>query len=253
VTSDHIARPLDRPGTTEATWTGSGVLDAVPARDPAAIRPPGRVVVVAPHPDDEVLGIGGALAVWAGLGTEVVVVAVTDGEGSHPGSPTLTPQQLVLRREDERREALAALGLGGDVRVVRLGLPDAAVPAGAVATGLGGVLAAGDTCVVPVVGDGHPDHDATAVGGARAAATAGAVCWSYPIWLWHWAQPGDVSFDGARRLVLPAVAERAKAAAIACFTTQIAPLSSDPRDAAVLPPEVLARFRRGAEIVWGPE
>ncbi len=245
-------RPLDRPGTSEQTWIGSGVLDAVPVRDPAAVRPPGRVVVVAPHPDDEVLGLGGALAVWAALGTEIVVVAVTDGEGSHPGSPTLTPQQLVLRRADERRAALVALGLGVDAPVVRLGLPDAAVTAGAVTTGLADVLAPGDTCAVPVSGDGHPDHDATAVGGARAAAAAGAVCWSYPIWLWHWAQPHDVSFARARRLVLPAPAERAKAAAIACFTTQIAPLSPDPRDAAVLPPEVLARFRRGSEIVWGP-
>lgn len=245
-------RPLHLPGTPEEVWARSGVLDAVPARDPGAVRPPGRVVVVAPHPDDEVLGIGGTLAVWAALGAEIVVVAVTDGEGSHPGSPTLTPPQLVDRRAGERRAALVALGLGGDAPVVRLGLPDAAVVADAVAALLAGVLRPGDTCLVPVAGDGHPDHDATADGGARAAAAAGATCWSYPIWLWHWARPGAVSLALARRLVLPDAAARAKVAALGCFTTQITPLSADPRDAAVLPPAVLAHFRRGTEIVWGP-
>jgi LmbE family N-acetylglucosaminyl deacetylase len=237
-------------GTSEDVWWGPGGLDAVPGADPAAVRPPGRVVVVAPHPDDEVLGAGGTLAVWATAGSEVTVVAVTDGEGSHPGSPTLTPAQLAARRAVEREHALAALGLGAPV-VPRLGLPDAGVRADDVAHGLAPLLRAGDTVLVPVTGDGHPDHDATADGGARAAAEAGAIRWRYPVWLWHWARPGAVSFDGARRLLLPDTAVRAKAAAIACFTTQIAPLSPDPRDAVILAEPVLARFRRHAEIVWG--
>jgi LmbE family N-acetylglucosaminyl deacetylase len=135
--------------------------------------------------------------------------------------------------------------------VHRLGLPDAGVRADDVAHGLAPLLRAGDTVLVPVTGDGHPDHDATADGGARAAAEAGAIRWRYPVWLWHWARPGAVSFDGARRLLLPDTAVRAKAAAIACFTTQIAPLSPDPRDAVILAEPVLARFRRHAEIVWG--
>ncbi|MFC5139622.1 PIG-L deacetylase family protein [Actinomycetospora rhizophila] len=237
-------------GTPEDAWWGPGGLDEVPARDPAAVRPPGRVVVVAPHPDDEVLGVGGTLAVWAAAGTEVAVVAVSDGEGSHPGSPTLTPAVLADRRAEERRAALAALGI--EAAVARLRLPDAAVTADDVADGVAAVLRPGDTVIAPVTGDGHPDHDATALGAGTAAARAGVACWRYPVWLWHWARPGDVSFDGARRLRLPGTAVNAKAAAIAHFTTQIAPLSDDPRDAAVLPAPVLARFRRDTEIVWGP-
>lgn len=243
---------LDGPGTPEDVWLGSAELAAVPIRDPAGVRPPGRIVVVAPHPDDEVLGIGGSLALWVAQGSEVLVVAVTDGEGSHPGSPTLTPQDLAVRRDAERRRALAALGLGARAEVVRLGLPDGAVAGDAVAVGLADVLTPTDTVLVPVAGDGHPDHDATAVGGAEAAATAGAARWFYPVWLWHWARPGTVSLEGARRLLLTGSAQRAKAAAVGCFTTQIAPLSDDPRDAAVLPAPVLARFRRDTEVVWGP-
>ena len=187
---------------------------------------------------------------WAPDGVDVLVVAVTDGEGSHPDSPTLPPRVLADRRAQERRAALEALGI--EAVVHRLGLPDGRVVAAEVAAGLGAVLRPGDTVLVPVDGDGHPDHDATAEGGARAARDLGVACWRYPVWLWHWARPGTVSFDGARRLLLPADAHRAKAAAIDCFTTQIAPLSDDPRDGTVLPGPVLARFRRDAEIVWGP-
>ncbi|MDD7940306.1 PIG-L family deacetylase [Actinomycetospora lutea] len=237
-------------GTPEDAWWGPGGLDGVPARDPAAVRPPGRVVVVAPHPDDEVLGVGGTLAVWAAECTEVAVVAVTDGEGSHLDSPTLTPAALVDRRIEERRAALAALGL--QPAVARLRLPDGAVAAGDVADGVAAVLRPGDTVIAPVPGDGHPDHDATADGAGTAAARVGVDCWRYAVWLWHWARPGEVSFDGARRLRLSATAVRAKAAAIGCFTTQVAPLSDDPRDATVLTAPVLARFRRDTEIVWGP-
>jgi LmbE family N-acetylglucosaminyl deacetylase len=237
-------------GTPEEAWWGPGGLDAVPTRDPAEVRPDGRVVVVAPHPDDEVLGVGGTLAVWAAAGTEVLVVAVTDGEGSHPGSPTTTPAALAERRADERRDALAVLGV--DAAVARLRLPDAAVAASDVADALGDLLRPGDTAVVPVPGDGHPDHDAVATGGGAAAERAGVDCWRYPVWLWHWARPGDVSFDGARRLVLPGAAVRAKGVAISRFTSQIAPLSDDPRDATVLSDAVLARFRRDTEILWGP-
>jgi LmbE family N-acetylglucosaminyl deacetylase len=39
-----------------------------------------KMVVIAPHPDDEVLGAGGLIAAQAFLGVEIVVVAVTDGE-----------------------------------------------------------------------------------------------------------------------------------------------------------------------------
>lgn len=44
-----------------------------------------RLVVVAPHPDDEVLGVGGLMATAVGAGVELDIVAVTDGDASHPG------------------------------------------------------------------------------------------------------------------------------------------------------------------------
>ena len=47
------------------------------------------MVVIAAHPDDEVLGVGGTMAVLAAGGAQLRLIAVTDGEASHP-APTET-------------------------------------------------------------------------------------------------------------------------------------------------------------------
>ena len=51
---------------------------------PVPWPPVGPIVVVAPHPDDELLAIGATLAAASDAGTEITIVAVTDGEASHP-------------------------------------------------------------------------------------------------------------------------------------------------------------------------
>ena len=77
------ARSLDGPGTDESVWSACTELREL---TPYSVPPPdsGRVVVVAPHPDDEVLGAGGALASLAVRGARLLLVAVTDGEASDP-------------------------------------------------------------------------------------------------------------------------------------------------------------------------
>ena len=70
------------PGTDEHTWLGTRRLAALPK---LSDRRPRRLVVVAPHPDDEALGAGGLLQHMTRIGVEAMLVAVTDGEASHPG------------------------------------------------------------------------------------------------------------------------------------------------------------------------
>jgi LmbE family N-acetylglucosaminyl deacetylase len=253
------ARDLTGPGTSEERWRSSGLLAALPRLTPPELQPPGRAVVVAPHPDDETLGVGGTLATWAAdADLPVTVVAVTDGEGSHPGSPTLRPAELAERRHEERRRALAALGLR-DAVVVRAGLPDGDVAGhrGVLADLLDDLLRPGDTLLAPLPGDGHPDHDAVAEVADAVAAHHDVARWHYAVWLWHWAEPDaggvhdrGVPREGAVAVALPAAALQAKRDAVACFTTQVEPLSADPRDAAILPPEVLARLLRDVEVLW---
>jgi len=64
-----------------------------------------RILVVAAHPDDEVLGCGGTMARHAAAGDEVHVLFLADGESarSRPGS--------VAKRMDMARAAASVLGV----------------------------------------------------------------------------------------------------------------------------------------------
>jgi N-acetylglucosamine malate deacetylase 1 len=66
-----------------------------------------RVLVVAAHPDDEVLGMGGTIALHTSRGDEVRVLVVTDGSSTqYPGDPDTRS-----RKEEEARRAAAELGV----------------------------------------------------------------------------------------------------------------------------------------------
>lgn len=211
------------------------------------LDPPGPPLVVAPHPDDEILGVAGLMSV---LGA-VELVAVTDGEASHPGSTVYSQVELAAVRRAETAEALRRLGLDG-ARIHRLGHPDGGIDEDALAEELTRLLTPGRWCLVTWRGDGHPDHETTGRAAARACAETGARLIEYPIWAWHWAYPQDprVPWKRARRIDLPPAARAAKAAAIAAFRSQIAPLGPAEADAAILPPDIVARFTRPFELVF---
>jgi hypothetical protein len=60
-------------------------------------------------PGDEILGAGGTLAVLAAGGARLRLVAVTDGEASHPAAD---PRATARRRTAESADALRRLGFG---------------------------------------------------------------------------------------------------------------------------------------------
>ena len=73
-----------------------------------------RVLVIAPHPDDEVLGVGGTIAKRANAGDEVYVCIVTKGY------PPLFDQEMI---EQGRRECIQADQILGVRKTVFLDLP----------------------------------------------------------------------------------------------------------------------------------
>lgn len=88
-------------------------------RAPPEWRPgPERILVLAPHMDDEVMGCGGAMALHVQAGAEVSVAYLTDGR---LGSATVresdgplraaAERELVQVRKREAQEALAILGV----------------------------------------------------------------------------------------------------------------------------------------------
>lgn len=91
--------------------------DLPPCELPAALdlSTASRVLVFAPHPDDEVLGCGGTLALLAAR-CAVRVVLVTDGSGGGD-----LPAEIGPQRRAEWVESLALLGI---TDVTFLNLPD---------------------------------------------------------------------------------------------------------------------------------
>ena len=221
----HTGRPRATGATLRQDANGDAETRLFLRTTPQALVAPGsRLVVVAPHPDDEVLAIGGtvaALAALPGRGHAVQVVAVTDGEGSHPRSAAWPRERLRHTRPLETEQALARLGLA-DAHVLRLGLPDGGVAAHE--KELAGLLPLrpDDTVFVTWRHDGHADHEACARATLAAARNVGARCIECPVWALVPGHPAHARLRGRlmQRIALPPAAVRAKAAALAAFASQ---------------------------------
>lgn len=68
----------------------------------------GRVLVVAPHPDDECAGCGGTIVRHRRAGDQVTVLQVTDGRGARAARSA--PAAMTQTRAHEAQAAAAALG-----------------------------------------------------------------------------------------------------------------------------------------------
>ncbi|WP_226929476.1 PIG-L deacetylase family protein [Janthinobacterium aquaticum] len=249
-------RRIEGAGTPDQLWQDWGGLAALPAISAQQLVPAGpdraRAVIVAPHPDDEVLACGGLLQLLAGLGREVLLVAVTDGDASHPGSTLWPRERLRQVRPQESAQALAALGWQQPAWQ-RLQLPDGAVQAHAtlLRAMLETLLRPGDTLLTTWRLDGHPDHEACGWASAAAASSCGARLVEMPVWGWHWAAPGDarVPWHRAHRLALPPEVLARKRAALACFASQLQPDPSTGQDA-IVSPAALQRLLHPYEIYF---
>lgn len=74
-----------------------------------------KIIVFAPHPDDETLGCGGTIAKKMSKGYEVLVVVMTDGKNSFAELLGIysdpTPEEVKEIRKEEIRKATSRLGV----------------------------------------------------------------------------------------------------------------------------------------------
>jgi bacillithiol biosynthesis deacetylase BshB1 len=122
------------------------------------------VLIIAPHPDDAEIGMGGTIALLLGQGLRVGVLDLTDGEPTPHGTPQ--------RRQEETAAATALLGLTWREC---LGLPNRSLEHTLEARRrLAGVLRTEQPRVLfaPYWEDAHPDHV------AASALTDAARFWS---------------------------------------------------------------------------
>ena len=158
--------------------TAFGAERAVTSIRSGLPEPAERVLVLAPHPDDETIGCGGTLAQLAARGSQIDVVFMT--AGARPGEAELEAQ-----RKEEARAAARVLRLR-DVRF--LGGHDGDLNRQReLSNALAQLIGEGNYQVIfcPWPRDEHADHQATYAILSDAAARsqcAEAELWLYEVW-----------------------------------------------------------------------
>jgi len=207
------------------------------------------LVVIAPHPDDDVLGCG-ALIARAAMRMPVQVVYVTDGAASHAGSAAYPPRRLADVREQEAMRALRRLGVAARPRFLRWA--DGTVPfagdvtAAPLLESLRATIPADRDVAVaaPWRRDPHGDHRAVAsLVEAVMRERPRAVRIEYTVWLGILGGPDDAprpdegrAIDIDSRPWLPA-----KRAALREHRSQLGRLITDAKESFELPAALIAR------------
>jgi LmbE family N-acetylglucosaminyl deacetylase len=247
--------PIVGQGTSLQQWQGSRQLAQLESIDVLSLVPANsRAVIIAPHPDDEILGCGGLLQLLAAAGRPLQLISVTDGSASHPGSERWPVERLSIVRPQESAEALRRLGLPmHSLKWLRGGFTDTQVAAQeqALCAFIESHLRPGDVVFTTWREDGHSDHEAVGRASAEAARRVGAICHELPVWTWHWATPEDavVPWQRARKILLSPAQIARKRHAVHAFASQ---LEGDPDVglAPVLAPYVIDRLLQPFEVVF---
>lgn len=217
-----------------------------------------HLVVVAPHPDDESLGLGGLIALAQRAGSGVTVIFLTDGEGSHTGSPTFPPARLAEVRRGEAIDALRVLGVPATA-VHFLGLGDTALPGLAeekrrdAMQRIQSCIPPGDALLcVTAPTDPHGDHQAASRLVRDIRWPAHVAVMHYPVWTWM-AAPStlpDTVPTGYRVDIAPVLSLKRKA--VACHRSQHGLVVHDAREAFILDPVFVERLSGPVETLLWP-
>lgn len=191
-----------------------------------------RLLVIAPHPDDETLATGGLLQQAHALGADMSVFMLTHGDNNpwpqrwlekrwHIGAADR--QRWGQRRMGESRQALARLGLGADI-LVSPGWPDMGLTDMLLEDGqsMRRTLVRHveafrpNLVIVPALADGHPDHSAAHLLARAALADCGMqpACFEYLV---HGTLPGSTVCE----LKLDSAQHQRKRQAVLAYTSQV--------------------------------
>lgn len=151
------------------------------------VHPKSSVLIVAPHPDDEVIGCGGLIARLVKEGNAPHIVVMTGGEGAHKGCCSISKADIIKNRRQLTRNAMSILGVP-DTHIHELNFPDGGISAdhGQVED-LKRLIEdlKPQSIFVPHWGEGWSDHVKTAEI-VKKLAPASAEIWEYCVWMWYY-------------------------------------------------------------------
>ncbi|WP_157956230.1 PIG-L deacetylase family protein [Acuticoccus yangtzensis] len=225
----------------------------------ALAAPKGTILVIAPHPDDETLGCGAAIAAALEWGRDVTIALMTDGDASHPASALYPPVRLAALRRSEFAAAVTHLrphGAPGTLRTATFGLPDTrlaeAAADEAVLTRLCDLAERTECTTLWTTWrhDPHCDHQAAARIADQVAERMGAslrTFLEYAVWGRFGDAAADLRADDIRRFP-PGQWRARKLEAMDCYRSQLTPLIDDDPSGFVMPPTLVDHFADCDEI-----
>jgi LmbE family N-acetylglucosaminyl deacetylase len=175
----HTRAVLERAIGT-VSWTAMRLL----ARDVSDEIATWRLLVLAPHPDDETIACGGCIARVVRSGEDVFVAVVTDGRFARHD---IEASETALIREGELSRAVAALGLSSS-QYASLGYEDDSLTAHIddLAARIADLIRAYRPTVLlsSWAHDTHRDHAALGRATRMATAQADVLLLEYVVWAW---------------------------------------------------------------------
>lgn len=196
-------------------------------RATAVVPPAGHYLVIAPHPDDETLTVGGLIALLVLRGADVHVLGVTDGGNAYPEH--IGHDELARVRRGEQIVAVEHLGVSAD-RLTSLGFRDGDVAEheDELVEAIAHMSTPSTTIVAPWVHDVHADHEAVGRAAQRAAEKTGCSVWFSLFWAWHHAPVASMNDVDLIRIDIDDAVQTEKAAALHCHASQLQFAGVDP-------------------------
>lgn len=184
-----------------------------------------KLLIIAPHPDDEAFGCSGMVQRLQQVGKEVYLVIMTGGEGSHRCCCTVGADELKRNRRMLTLKANRLLGLDAS-HITFLDYPDGGIDFDCCETNkLQEIIdrIQPDVLFVPHHGEGWEDHVNT--GKIVKNLIAGDECvslYEYCVWFWYY-NTWDINWKQARVLKLNAQQHESKLKSINSYITPLAP------------------------------
>lgn len=203
-----------------------------------------NVLIVAPHPDDEVIGCGGLIARLVEKGCMPHIIVMTGGEGSHRVCCSAMAEDIKAARRMLTRKALAVLGMTED-HIHELNFPDGGIEEcqkeemGILKTLIDTLKP--ETVLVPHWGEGWPDH-VNAAKIVKQMVAGKAEVWEYCVWMWYYNVWRGLDWKNAAVLTMNPREHLRKIEAIEAYVRPLAPCGKP--WSGVLP-EVFIKAHRG--------
>lgn len=183
-----------------------------------------KTAIIAPHPDDEVIGCAGLIHTLVERGTPPHVIILTGGEGSHRGCCDTSAEEIIAARHQLTLKAADTLGLPVS-HIHCLHYPDGGVALEHPETEkLQALLSelAPQSVFVPHCGEGWSDHLQAAEITKHLLLGQKVSIYEYCVWMWYY-NVWRLDYRNARVLRMSRVQHQRKLQAVDEYVTPLAP------------------------------